>query len=121
MGNYNNEYGLYTHRIYNITNGLINFHGCRPKVYQKNNQYFIEWTYKDLAFVVNLDYNRSFEDIYLDAIHNGKVIKSFVYDSENYIFNLMALLSINDIEEKYFENEKPRIREKPRSEEIWGI
>lgn len=85
------EFGFYTHRIHEITDGLKLFN-IKSKVYIKNNSYFIQFFYKKLKFIVNLDYNKSFVNIYVDIILNKKIIKSFVYDKAIYLFNLLAFI-----------------------------
>lgn len=93
----NFQKSIYTYRVDKVIKELKEFHNIKSESYKKDNQYFLEFTYNDLFFAVKFDYDEdtlNFKNIYADVSHNNKVIKSFVYDNEAYLFNLLAFISL---------------------------
>lgn len=87
---------IYTYRVDKVIKELKEFHNIKCESYKKDNQYFLEFTYNDLFFVVKFDYDEetlNFKNIYADVSLNNKIIKSFVYDNEAYLFHLLAFIS----------------------------
>jgi len=101
-----------SYRVDNIIKELKEFYNIESKKYKKDETYFIRFDYKDFSFIVRFnDYNETvlnFEKVDIDIFYNKQVIKSINYDNENYLFNLLSLISIYDVKESYFKNEKPK-------------
>ncbi|WP_432631596.1 hypothetical protein [Brachyspira sp.] len=92
----NFQKSIYTYRVDKVIKELKEFYNIKSKSYKEDNQYFLEFTYNDLFFKVKFVYNETnldFENIYLDILLNNKVIKSFVYENEAHLFNLLAFIS----------------------------
>ena len=92
-----------SYRVDNIIKELKEFYNIESKKYKKDETYFIRFDYKDFSFIVRFnDYNET-------VLNFEKVdITSMNYDNENYLFNLRSLISIYDVKESYFKNEKPK-------------
>ena len=99
------------YRIDKAVKELKKFYNIESEKYIKDESYFIEFNYKDFHFVVKIDYATDENDLFIkniciDILHDNKVIKSLVYSDIECLFNLLAYISIYDVPESYFKNEK---------------